>query len=214
MGFQPYNLQSSSTQSNGQVERTIQTIKTTLYKVFENNEDPYLALLSIRSAHGLSNNTPPTTLFFNRTIRTIILSLNETSNMENNKVTNQQRYPVVSKRPLPELQPNAPVRIHNNSSWRVKGKILKKLTAPPRSSLVLAEKGTILRRKMKYLLLIEASQNCPYLRHNCCDYDDLETNLNENLCEYTIENNSHQEYRICSGRLIKLPVRYNDSIMS
>ena len=33
--------------SNGKVERTIQTIKTTLYKVFQNNEDPYLALLSI-----------------------------------------------------------------------------------------------------------------------------------------------------------------------
>ena len=55
-------------QSNGQVERTIQTIKMTLYKVFENNEGPYLALLSIRSAHGPSNNTPPTTLFFNRTV--------------------------------------------------------------------------------------------------------------------------------------------------
>ena len=93
-------------QSNGQVERTIQTIKTILYKKFENNEDPYLALLSIQSAHGPSNNTPPTTLFFNRTVRTIIPSVNETSNMENNKVINQQRYPVVFKRPLPELQPN------------------------------------------------------------------------------------------------------------
>ena len=35
-------------QSHGQVKRTIQTIKTTFYKVFENNEDLYLALLSIR----------------------------------------------------------------------------------------------------------------------------------------------------------------------
>ena len=71
--------------SNGKVERTIQTIKTTLYKVFQNNEDPYLALLSIWSAHVPSNNTPPTTLFFNRTIQTILPSVNETSNMENNK---------------------------------------------------------------------------------------------------------------------------------
>ena len=44
MGFQAHNLQSSSPQSNRQVERTIPTIKATLYKVFENNEDPYLAL--------------------------------------------------------------------------------------------------------------------------------------------------------------------------
>ena len=35
-------------QSHGQVKRTIQTIKTTFYKVFENNEDLCLALLSIR----------------------------------------------------------------------------------------------------------------------------------------------------------------------
>ena len=35
-------------QSHGQVKRTIQTIKTTFYKVFENNEDLYLALFSIR----------------------------------------------------------------------------------------------------------------------------------------------------------------------
>ena len=44
MGLQAHNLH----QSNGQVERPIQTIKTTLYKVFENIEDPHLALLSIR----------------------------------------------------------------------------------------------------------------------------------------------------------------------
>ena len=85
----------------------------------------------------------PTTLFFNRTIRTIIPSVNETSNIENNKVINQQRCPVVSKRRLPELQPNEPVRIHNNSSWRVKEKTVKKLTSPPRSYLVLTERGNI-----------------------------------------------------------------------
>ena len=73
---------------------------------------------------------------------------------KNNKVINQQRYPVVSKRLLPELQLNDPVRIHNNSSWRVKGKIVKELTALTRSYLVLTERGTILRRNRKDLLLI------------------------------------------------------------
>ena len=166
---------------------------------FENNEDHYLALLSIRSTHGPSNNTPPTTLFFNRVIRTITPSVNETSNTENNKVINQQRYPVVSKRPLPELQPSDPVRIHTNSSWRVKGKIVKKLTSPPRSYLVLTERGTILRRNRKDLLLIVPRQNCPYLKDNCSDYDDLQTNFNENLCDHPNDNNRHQEYRIRSG---------------
>ena len=96
--------------------------------------------------------------------------------MGNNKVINQQRYPVVSKRPLPELQRNDPVRIPNKSSWRVKGKIVRKLTSPPRSYLVLTERGTILRRNRKDLLLIVPRQNCPYLKDNCSDYDDRSAN--------------------------------------
>ena len=77
MGFQAHNIQSSSPPIKWEVERTIQTIKATLYEVFENNEYPYLALLSIRSAYGPSNNSPPTSLFFSRTIRTTIPSVNE-----------------------------------------------------------------------------------------------------------------------------------------
>ena len=59
-------------------------------------------------------------------------------------------YLVVLKRPLPELEPNDPVRVNNNSSWRMKGKIVKKLTSQPRSHLKLNEIGTVLRRKRKY----------------------------------------------------------------
>ena len=134
--------------------------------------------------------------------------------MGNNKVINQQRYPVVSKRPLPELQRNDPVRIPNKSSWRVKGKTVRKLTSPPRSYLVLTERGTILRRNRKDLLLIVPRQNCPYLKDNCSDYDDLQTNFNENLCEHPNDNNRHQEHRTRSGRLVKRPVRYDDFAMS
>ena len=150
-----------------------------------------------------SKNTPPTTLFFNRTIGAIMPSVNETSNMENSKVINQQRYPAVSKRPLPELQHNDKVRIHNNSSWRVKGKIIKKLTSPPRSYLVNTERGSILRGNRKDLLLIVPRQNCPYLKDNCSDYDDLQTNFKENLCECPNDNKTHQEYRTRSWRLVK-----------
>ena len=137
--------------------------------------------------------------------------------MENNKVINQERYSVVSKRPLPQLQPNdpdGPVSIYNNSSWRVKGKIVKKLTSPSRSYLILTESGTILRRNRKDLLLIVSRQNCPYLKDNCSDYDDPQTNLNENLCEQPNDNNRHQEYRTRSERLVKRPVRYDDFVMS
>ena len=96
----------------------------------------------------------------------------------------------------------------------MKGKIVKKLTSPPRSYLVLTERGTILRRNRKDLLLIVPRQNCPYLKDNCSDYDDLLTNFNENLCEHPNANNRHQEYRTRSGRLVEEPVRYDNFVMS
>ena len=96
----------------------------------------------------------------------------------------------------------------------MKGKIVKKLTSLRRSYLVLTERGTILRRNRKYLLLIVARQNCLYLKDNCSDYVDVQTNFNENLCEHPNDNNRHQEHRTRSGRLVKRPVRYDDFAMS
>ena len=54
-----------------------------------------------------------------------------------------------------------------------------KLTSSPRSYLVLTERGNILRRNRKDLLLIVPCQNCPYMKDNCSDYDDQQTNFNE-----------------------------------
>ena len=71
----------------------------------------------------------------------------------------------------------------------------QKWDSPPRSFLVLTERGTILRRNKKDLLLILPCQNCPYLKDNCSDYDDLQTNFNENLCEYSNDSNRHQGHR-------------------
>ena len=96
----------------------------------------------------------------------------------------------------------------------MKGKIVKKLTSPSRPYLVLTERGTVLRRKRKGLLLILPRQNCPYQKDNCSDNDDMETNSNQNLCEHANDNNRHQEYRTRSGQLVKLPVRYDDFAMS
>ena len=91
---------------------------------------------------------------------------------------------------------------------------VKKLTSPTRSYLVLTERGTILRRNRKDLLLIVPLQNCSYLKDNYSDYDNLQTNFNENLWKHPNDNNRHQEHRIRSGRLVKRPVRYDDFIMS
>ena len=43
------------------------------------------------------------------------------------KLSTNKDIPLVSKRPVPNLQLNDPVRIHNNSSWRVKKKDSKEI---------------------------------------------------------------------------------------
>ena len=46
-------------ESNGLVERTIQTVKKTSKKAFGEDEDPYLALLAIKVSYGPYTSTPP-----------------------------------------------------------------------------------------------------------------------------------------------------------
>ena len=72
--------------SNGQIERTIQTIKKSIKKALKGNDDPYLALLAVRTSPGLGNNTPPATLFYNRVIRTLLPSMNKEVSQENKKL--------------------------------------------------------------------------------------------------------------------------------
>ena len=88
---------------NGQVERMIQTIKKTLEKAFRISEDPYLALLAIRMSSGPENNAPPSTLFYNRPIRTLLLTCNRNSKTINNKQHQNNYVENNSKKVLPPL---------------------------------------------------------------------------------------------------------------
>ena len=53
-------------QSNGFIERTIQTVKKTLKKAFHSGEDPYLALLALRTTPFANGQPAPATLLMNR----------------------------------------------------------------------------------------------------------------------------------------------------
>ena len=74
-------------QSNGFIERTIQTVKRSLKKAMVNKEDPALALLALRTTPGKDNTTPAQKLM-GRTLRTnlpsIKPSLKTHNNVENN----------------------------------------------------------------------------------------------------------------------------------
>ena len=61
--------------SNGLVERAIQTVKKTIKKALKNGDDPCLALLSLRSTPGVDNSPSPAFKLMNRHIRTPLPSI-------------------------------------------------------------------------------------------------------------------------------------------
>ena len=94
-------------QSNGMVERTIQTVKRTLYKAKHNNEDAYLAILHLRTtptAEGIS----PASYLMKRNLRTLIPSISQTQTERQHKGKDHQ---------LKELCPGDTVRFQQNNRW-------------------------------------------------------------------------------------------------
>ena len=92
--------------SNRQVERTIHTIKETLKKAFKSNEDPYLALLALRTSPGPNNNTPSATLLYSRPIRTILPSMNTNIAIKNKKIYRKSNSDECNYTNLPHLKKN------------------------------------------------------------------------------------------------------------
>ena len=59
-------------QTNGLVERTVQTAKKLLKKAYEDNKDPYLAILELRDTPIPGVGLSPTQLLMDRRTRSII----------------------------------------------------------------------------------------------------------------------------------------------
>ena len=138
-------------ESNGLVERTIQTVKKTLKKAFQDDQDPYLALLSIKVSPGPYNNSTPATIMFNRPIRSIIPTLRkdvQSSYVENRKIILKAEDTPLEKRNLPVLNIDDKVRLHDGKSWSIKGTVVRRLKYP-RSYIIMTSKGTTLRRNRR-----------------------------------------------------------------
>ena len=73
-------------ESNGQIERTVQTIKKALKKSHLNLMTTHTYFMVPRTSPGPKNNTPPATLLFSRPIRTILPSMNTNIVLTNKKI--------------------------------------------------------------------------------------------------------------------------------
>ena len=142
-------------QSNGFVERAIQTVKKVLKKAHDGNQDPYLALLILNTTPGNDNQSPASRLFCRQprsTLPSLILSTSTPPTLKKSQAKTKARYDKQAK-DLPDIQPGTVVRIRTkeDKNWNCLGKVVTKC-AEPRSYRVLNNKGNIVRRNRRQLL--------------------------------------------------------------
>jgi hypothetical protein len=151
-------------QSNGQVERTVQTVKRALRKALESGEDPYLAMLTINTTPDASGMSPAEKLF-RRRARSQIPSMRSQETTTNGASGGSN-----------QLVPGTPVRIRydTDKSWSRRGTIVKQ-RAEPRSYDVQNEKGNTVRVNERHLLR---------------DTGDNSTNISIKIEDDLLDNNS------------------------
>ena len=135
-------------QSNGFVERSIQTIKRALKKAKLANEDHYLSIPFLNSQPD-GNGLSPAHKLFNRLIRTNLPSVKPQPEFSTTKIAIE----LETQNHLSTLKPVDTVRIRTNEekTWDKKGSVI----APndrPRSYNVLNEKGNLIIRNRRYLI--------------------------------------------------------------
>ena len=159
-------------ESNGQVERTIQTVKKVLHKALTNDECPYLALLSLKTSSGPYNSTAPATLMFNRKIRNCIPSVNNSFIPISKKTEKQEKAFVKKGKLLPPLRIGDEVRLRDGKYWSINGKIVR-ISNHPRSYYVKTESGKVMRRNRRQILLTNAN-SYPKVADDEIDYSYLD----------------------------------------
>ena len=141
-------------QSNGFVERAIQTVKKSLKKAHDGNEDLYLTLLILNTTPGADGVFPAMRLF-NHQPRTILPSLNMTHTSSTSKINPKEIVKSYNQhaKDLPDITPGTVVRmrIPGEKQWNEIGKVVEKCPEP-RAYRILNSKGNIVRRNRRHLL--------------------------------------------------------------
>jgi transposase InsO family protein len=123
---------------HGFIERQVETIKKTLVKCKENNSDPYLALLILRSTPLTHKLCSPAELLAGRQFKsTLPIKIPEPARLEQERETlkqhqeHQRQYYDQHGKNLPELFPEQPVYIQNvkDKTWR-RGKVVRHSDTP------------------------------------------------------------------------------------
>lgn len=157
-------------QSNGFIERTVQTVKNCLKKARARKENPQLALLSLRTT-PIDNILPsPAELLFNRKVRSQIPHITRhTIKSEGTKQHLEQRQAVQKTyydrqaRNLPPLVDNQQVSVQDTNTGLWSPATIVKHSGEPRSYIIETPDGTTLRRNRQHLKESTRPQPAEYL---------------------------------------------------
>lgn len=146
-------------QSNGQAERSIQTVKKLMKKAHESGQSVARAFLHLRATPIANTNLSPAQLLFGRCIRTDLPSMPpsaqaSTTNWREQLVRKQsleKQYADRGSADLPQLSPGETVRIRQGDQL-ILGRVLEELPDPPRSYRVITTDGYELRRNRRDLM--------------------------------------------------------------
>ena len=202
-------------QSNGFVERAIQTVKKSLKKAHDGNEDPYLTLLILNTTPGADGVSPAMHLF-NHQPRTTLPSLNMTHTSSTSKINPKEIVKSYNQhaKDLPDITPGTVVRVRipGEKQWNEIGKVVEKCPEP-RAYRILNSKGNIVRRNRRHLL------PCKDKFHIQIDQDDYtkpipsipqQTNPKTTSPSSQSSDGPPSQRRVVtrSGRVVTKPARY------
>lgn len=214
-------------QSNGMSERAIQTVKKMLRKADEDHQDPYMALLEYRNTPVTGLSYSPAQLLMSRKLRDKLPTTHEllrpkvALRAREELTTTQARQKLYYDRgtkPLKTMTPDQMVRVRRDRTWEPA--VLVGPHGSPRSHVVTTPEGGIYRRNRRHLL--PTREPPPVVVGPPIDNDEPTALIAEpdtvpppadSQPETPVGNIANNACRVPSGRVVKLPKKYQDYIM-
>ena len=144
-------------QSNGFIERTVQTVKNTMKKCLESRTDLHMALLCLRATPITSDIPAPCMSLNNRMYKTNIPTASRAVNYWNpdnlqKRLDTQKDYHDKGARELVPLIPDQPIRIQDpvDKTWSP-GKVVRAADAPRSFNVEDTQSGVVYRRNRRHL---------------------------------------------------------------
>lgn len=225
-GFEHITSSPRYAQSNGLAERTVQTVKNLLKKAKKANTDPYLAIMEFRNTPIEEVGMSPSQLLMGRRTRTQLPVREEALNPSYNSAQvksslkqrqiKQKKYYDRNTKSLQHLNPGDQIRVRQENTWQP-GVVVDK-AQEPRSYNIRTERGQCLRRNRRDLL--KTSEKKETIK------EDVEPEVFYECPENVVQNESTPQEKengfpppsniktTSSGRVVNLPRRYEDFVMS